>query len=51
VKVGLVEVGDRRFGAVLELGSERGVLAGHRTGDADGNVLGGRRADQGQTGA
>ena len=45
---GGVDVGDRRFGAVLELGAERGVLAGHRSGDADGDVLGRRRAGQRQ---
>ena len=37
----LINVGsvDRGFRAVLELRAERGVLAGHRTGDADVDVL------------
>ena len=43
-----VDVGHRRFGAVLELGSERGVLAGHRSGDAYADILGRRCADHGQ---
>jgi hypothetical protein len=46
---GGVDVGDRGVGAVLELGAERGVLAGHRSGDADGDVLGRRRAAERQT--
>ena len=44
-----VDVGHGRFRAVLELGAERGVLAGHGSGDADADILRGRRAGKSQS--
>jgi len=36
---GSVEIGNRLFGTVLQLASECGFAAGHRTGNGDGDVL------------